>query len=304
MTKQPMTNDQAPMTKHWLLAIRPKTLPAGASPVILGTALAFADGAFSLLPALAALVCALLMQIASNLINDLYDFRKGADTGERLGPARAVASGLLSEQDVKRAAWLVALTAFVLGQYLVWVGGWQILAIGVLSLVTAWAYTGGPVPLAYIGLGEICAFVFFGVIPVCGTYFVQAHEWSPVVLLFSLAPAFWSANILLVNNIRDIPTDALVKKNTLAVRIGSKKARLLYCFWAVAAFLVPTVYAVIWREWWLLLPLASAPLGVIACRSMMALEGRALNGLLIQTVRLLVVHTALLAFAICVKRLI
>lgn len=287
----------------WFLAIRPKTLPAGAAPVVLGTALAFAVGKFALLPALATLVCAVLMQIASNLINDLYDYRKGADTAERLGPPRAVSSGMLSEQAVKRAAWLAAGTAFLLGQYLVWTGGWQILAIGVVSLIAAWAYTGGPVPLAYIGLGEVCAFVFYGVVSVCGTYYLQAHEWSLTALLFSLAPAFWSANILLVNNIRDIPTDAAVGKRTLAVRIGEDNARLLYCFIVGAALLVPAYYAVTWREWRMLLPLLAAPLGIMACRSAMTLRGRELNGLLLQTVRLLIVHTVLIAGVLCAKAL-
>jgi len=287
----------------WFLAIRPKTLPAGAAPVVLGAALAFAAGHFSLLPALAALICALLMQIASNLMNDFYDYRKGTDTAERLGPARAVASGLLTEQAVKRAAWLAVVVAFVLGQYLVWVGGWQILAVGVISLIAAWAYTGGPVPLSYIGLGEVCAFVFFGVVSVSGTYYVQAHEWSPLALLFSLAPAFWSANILLTNNIRDIPTDTTAGKRTLAVRIGSRNARVLYCIMLGAAFCVPVLYALLWREWWMLLSLLALPLGVVACRSAMTLQGAALNGLLLQTVRLLIVHTVLIAGVLCVRRL-
>jgi 1,4-dihydroxy-2-naphthoate octaprenyltransferase len=158
------------------------------------------------------------------------------------------------------------------------------------------------VPLAYIGLGEVCAFVFFGVVSVCGTFYLQAHEWSPLALLFSLAPAFWSANILLVNNIRDIPTDAAVGKRTLAVRIGSRNARLLYCMMLGAAFCVPVFYALLWREWWMLLSLLAAPLGVVACRSAMTLQGAALNGLLLQTVRLLIVHTVLIAGVLCVRR--
>ncbi|MCU0428056.1 MAG: 1,4-dihydroxy-2-naphthoate polyprenyltransferase [Candidatus Kapabacteria bacterium] len=287
----------------WFLAIRPKTLPAGAAPVLLGMALAFADGVFAPLPALAALICAVLMQIASNLINDVYDFRNGADTAERLGPPRAVASGLLSEEAVKRGAWIAAILAFCLGQYLVWVGGWQIFAIGVIALITAWAYTGGPLPLAYIGLGEVCAFVFFGVVSVCGTYYVQSGVWSAKAFVFSLVPAFWSANILLVNNIRDIPTDSAVGKNTLAVRIGSRAARLLYCVALVLAFCVPIMYAV-WRsEWWLLLSLGALPLAVKAYRSVIKFEGRTMNDVLLQTVRLLIVHTALISCALLAGRM-
>lgn len=287
----------------WLLAIRPKTLPAGAAPVVLGMALAYSQGKFMIVPALAALVCAVMMQIVSNLINDLYDFRKGADTAERLGPPRAVASGVLTEQAVKNAAWILAVAAFCLGQYLVWIGGWEILAIGVIALGTAWAYTGGPFPLAYLGLGEVCAFVFFGVVAVSGTYFVQAHEWSWVVLLFSLVPAFWSANILLVNNIRDITTDSTVGKNTLAVRIGSRNARILYCVASGAALLVPALYLILKWDWTMCASFLVFPLVVKAWRNVFALEGKALNGLLLQTVRLLILHTVLISLALVIRTL-
>jgi 1,4-dihydroxy-2-naphthoate polyprenyltransferase len=285
------------------MAIRPKTLPAGAMPVVLASALAYAAGGFALFPACAALVCAILMQIASNLINDLYDFRKGADTADRLGPPRAVASGALSEQTVKRAAWVAVLSAFVLGQYLVFIGGWQIFAIGVVSLVAAWAYTGGPKPLAYIGLGELCAFVFFGVVPVVGTYYVQTHEWSLLVLTYSLVPAFWAANILLVNNIRDIATDRVAGKNTLAVRIGDGAARGLYCVMIALAFAVPCALIFVSQTphlhtYWLFLTLLALPLALRAARDAFRLEGAALNLLLMQTVRLLIVHCLLLSLAV------
>jgi 1,4-dihydroxy-2-naphthoate polyprenyltransferase len=294
------------------MAIRPKTLPAGAMPVVLASALAFANGGFALLPALAALVCAVLMQIASNLINDLYDFRKGADTGERLGPPRAVASGALSEEAVKRAAWIIVLAAFVLGQYLVWIGGWQIFTIGIVSLVAAWAYTGGPKPLAYIGLGEVCAFVFFGIVPVCGTYYVQTHEWSLLALAYSLVPAFWAANILLVNNVRDITTDRTAGKLTLAVRIGGGAARGLYCAMSACAFAVPcalafqasatasgNAFGTVQHNYWLFGTLLALPLAFTAARDAFRLEGASLNVLLMQTVRLLIVHCLLLSLGVC-----
>lgn len=287
----------------WIIAIRPKTLPAGAIPVLIASAIAARDEVFMPLTALAALVCALLMQIASNLINDLYDFRKGADSEERLGPPRAVASGLLTEEAVKRAAWIVVAIAFVLGQYLVWVGGWQIFAIGIVSLVAAWAYTGGPKPLAYMGLGEVCAFVFFGIVPVIGTYFAQAHQFSWIALGYSLVAGLWAANILLVNNIRDISTDERVGKNTLAVRIGSRNARVLYCILTVVAFIIPLQLAfVLFPETsspaWLFLPLLAAPLGFIRCRSVFTLEGAALNSLLAGTVQVLIIHGILISAGI------
>ena len=285
----------------WTLAIRPKTLPAGAAPVILGSALAFASssGNFLWTPALAALACAVLMQISTNLINDLYDFRRGADTSDRLGPTRVVASGLLSERAVKTGAWASVLLAFCIGQYLVWVGGWQILAIGVVSLIAAWAYTGGPLPLAYLGLGEVCAFIFFGVVPVSGVYFIQTGEWSLAALFLSFSPALWAANILLVNNIRDITTDERAGKRTLAVRIGAQKARALYCWASAASLAVPIAYAALEQKPLALISALAAPLAFKACRAALRLEGAALNGLLAQTVRVHIVHTSLLALAAC-----
>lgn len=277
--------------------------------MLIGTALATADGGFALLPALIALVCALLMQIASNLINDLYDFRKGADTAERLGPPRAVASGLLTEEAVKRAAWWAVGTAFVLGQYLVWVGGWQIFAVGVVSLVAAWAYTGGPKPLAYMGLGEVCAFVFFGIVPVMGTYFVQTHSWSWTALGYSFVPGFWSANILLVNNLRDIPTDTKAGKNTLAVRLGERNARILYSIITALAFVIPLQLAFLLfpevpSPGWLFLPLLAIPLGVMRSRSVFALQGAALNSLLAGTVQVLIAHGCLTAAGLVLAKLL
>jgi 1,4-dihydroxy-2-naphthoate polyprenyltransferase len=288
----------------WLMAARPKTLAAGAAPVVLGSALAFADGRFAALPALAALVCALLMQIASNLINDLYDFRKGADTASRLGPPRAVASGLISEQAVVRAAWIVCGTAFVLGQYLVWVGGWEILMIGVISLVAAWAYTGGTMSLAYLGLGEVCAFVFFGVIPVCGTYFVQAHVWSCEALLVALVPAALSANILMTNNIRDIPSDSVAGKRTMPVRLGARTARALYVLLTALALAMPLVLWLVGNSVWLLLGLLALPQAVRACRALYASDGAELNAVLLQTVQLLVLSCGLIASGMVLSRLI
>jgi 1,4-dihydroxy-2-naphthoate octaprenyltransferase len=289
----------------WILAIRPRTLPAGAAPVVLGSALAFAalpsSGNFLWAPAFAALTCAVLMQISTNLINDLYDFRRGADTSDRLGPTRVVAAGLLSEGAVKAGAWLCVLLAFGIGQYLVWVGGWQILAVGVVSLIAAWAYTGGPLPLAYLGLGEVCAFIFFGVVPVSGTYFIQTREWSFAPFLLSFSPALWAANILLVNNIRDIATDARAGKRTLAVRIGSRKARLLYCWASAASLSAPLVYAALEQKPLALLSALATPLVFKVCRAVLHLEGAALNGLLAQTVRVHIVHTLLLATAACLS---
>ncbi len=291
----------------WILATRPHTLPASVTPVVLGSVLAAFDGAFALAPALAAAVCAMLLQIASNLINDIYDFRKGADSSERLGPPRAVAAGLLTEQAVKRVAIGVCVLAFVLGQYLVWVGGWQILAIGVLSLIVAWAYTGGPKPLAYMGLGEVFAFLFFGVVAVMGTYFAQTHQFSWVALVYSFVPGFWSAGILLTNNIRDIHTDAPVQKNTVAVRLGDRNARILYCIFTALALVLPfqlafLLFPEVQTPAWLFLPLCAVPLGVMSCRSLFQAQGAELNSILGGTVRNLIVHCLLVALGLVLAR--
>jgi 1,4-dihydroxy-2-naphthoate octaprenyltransferase len=289
----------------WLLATRPKTLLVGMMPVVLGSALAFAHGVFQLAPALAALVCALLMQIASNLINDLYDFRKGADTAERLGPPRAVASGLLSEKAVARAAWAVVLVAFCLGQYLVWVGGWNIFVVGVVSLVVAWAYTGGPYPLAYLGLGEVCAFVFFGIVPVSGTYYVQAQTLRLDVICFAAVPGMFSAAVLLINNIRDIASDRNAGKNTLAVRLGGQASRWLYCTLVLCAACAPLVFWLAGYTAWLVLALTVIPLTL---RSMLIVfrsegvrsEGAALNRVLGLTIIQMALQCTLTALALCI----
>ncbi|NTU54498.1 MAG: 1,4-dihydroxy-2-naphthoate polyprenyltransferase, partial [Chlorobiaceae bacterium] len=199
----------------WMLAIRPKTLPAGAMPVVLGSALAFANGTFRVLPALVALICALGIQIATNFINEIYDFRKGADTAERLGPTRTVAAGIISERTMTRVSIGLGLSVFVLGLYLVAIGGWPILLVGVLSLLFAWAYTGGPFPIAYSGLGDVFVFIFFGLVAVGGTYYVQSLTLPFPVLIAAAAPGAFSVSILLVNNIRDIDTDRKVGKMTL-----------------------------------------------------------------------------------------
>jgi 1,4-dihydroxy-2-naphthoate octaprenyltransferase len=288
----------------WLLATRPKTLIAGIMPVVLGSALAFAHGAFQFAPAFAALVCALLMQIASNLINDVYDFRKGADTAERLGPPRAVASGLLSEQAVTRAAWSVVLVAFCLGQYLVWVGGWKIFAVGVVSLGAAWAYTGGPYPLAYLGLGEVCAFVFFGIVPVCGTYYIQAQTLRLDVACFAAVPGMFSAAVLLINNIRDIPSDRNVGKNTLAVRLGGNASRWLYCTLVFCAACAPLAFWLAGYTAWLLLALMVMPLTLRTMLIVFRSEGAALNRVLGLTILQMALQCTLTALALCIATLV
>ncbi len=279
----------------WLAATRPKTLPAAIVPVVLGTAMAFADGMVHIPSALVALVCALLIQIATNFINEVYDFRTGADTEDRVGPTRAVATGTISERSMLIASWIVAAVCFVCGLYLVERTGIEILIVGMLSLFFAWAYTGGPYPLAYKGLGDVFVFVFFGIVATCGTYYVQAQTLHVHVFFLALVPGALSTAILEVNNIRDIETDALVNKRTLAVRLGRNKAILLYYGLLAMAFAVPP-HLFYWNySAWSLLPLLTLPLAFKLMAQVKVRTGQQLNGVLAGTAGLLVVFGILTA---------
>lgn len=287
-----------------MLAVRPKTLPAGAMPVVLGSALAAAAGAFRPLPALVALICALGIQIATNFINEIYDFRKGADTAERLGPTRTVAAGIISEQTMIRVSIGLGLSVFVLGLSLVAIGGWPILLVGVLSLLFAWAYTGGPFPIAYSGLGDIFVFIFFGLVAVGGTFYVQSLTLPFPVLVAAAAPGAFSVNILLVNNIRDIDTDRKVGKMTLPARIGAPAARALYVLLTLVGYLVPFAMIRFGYSAWGLLSLLSLPLAIGMVRTLYRSEGRALNAVLAGTGKVLTVHGALFSIGLVLQRII
>ena len=223
----------------WALAARPKTLAAAAAPVLIGAGLAAFHGRFRVLPALAALLGALLIQIATNLANDYYDFVRGTDTWERVGPVRVTQAGLIAPADVKRGMLVVIGAAVVVGLYLVAVGGWPILVIGVLSLICAVAYTGGPFPLAYHGLGDLFVLVFFGLVAVSSTYWVQARALVSDALLAGAGVGALSTAVLVVNNLRDRETDARAGKRTLAVRLGRTVSVVEYTLLVAAAALAP-----------------------------------------------------------------
>ena len=276
-------------TRAWILATRPKTLPAAIVPVMVGSAVAAMDHSFVVVPALMALLCALLIQIGTNLANDYFDFVKGADSEDRLGPLRVTQSGLIPPPVVKRVMILVFLITFLLGLYLVYVGGWPILLIGVLSILSAVAYTAGPYPLAYIGLGDLFVFIFFGVVAVTGTYYVQALSWSGTALAASLPIGAVSTAILVVNNYRDIDTDRISGKKTMAVRLGRKRTRIEFGILLFIAFAVPILQALFTSmSCWILLPLLGIPL---AWKLMLVLarkaDGESLNKALADTGRLL-----------------
>lgn len=212
----------------WLEATRPKTLPAAVAPVVVGTALAWREGAFEAAAAAACLGFALLIQVGTNFANDYYDFLKGADTAERVGPRRAVASGLIAPATMRAAMIAVFAAAFALGLTLLAYGGWPLLVIGVASIVCGVAYTGGPYPLAYHGLGDVFVFIFFGLVAVGATAFVQTGVLTGEALAAGAAVGGLAANILVANNYRDVETDAKAGKHTLLVRWGRGYGRVQF----------------------------------------------------------------------------
>ena len=283
----------------WVLAARPKTLSAASVPVLVGSACAEALGAFNLWPALAALGGALLLQIGANFANDVYDYEKGADTAERLGPTRAVQAGLISPAAMKRGMYAVFALALVLGAYLTGVAGPVILAIGIVSIISAVAYTGGPYPLGYNGLGDLFVFVFFGLVAVCGTVFVQTREVPALAVWCSVPVGALATAILVVNNLRDCEQDAQVGKRTLAVRFGSKAVVYEYGVLLAVSYAVPLFLATSSaRGRFVLLPLLTLPLARRLMRGVMTETGRALNARLAGTAKLLLFFGVLFALGI------
>ena len=283
----------------WWLAIRPKTLPAAVAPVLVGSAVAWREGGFVLAVALAAAGVALLLQIAANLANDYYDFRKGADTGDRVGPTRVTQGGLISPRSVLDATVAVLALAVLLGLVLVARGGWPILLLGLAAVVSAVAYTGGPAPLGYLGLGEVFVFIFFGLAGVTGTAYVQTLRLTPLALDASVPVGAIVCGVLVVNNLRDIETDRRANKLTLAVRLGDATTRRYYALLLAMAYLVPAYLVLAGHAGaWALLPWLSLPLAVRLARRMGSERGLSLNGCLVQTARLEVVFGVLFALGL------
>jgi 1,4-dihydroxy-2-naphthoate octaprenyltransferase len=284
------------------LAARPKTLWAGLAPVLVGSAMAAADATFHLASALAALAGAVLIQVGTNFWNDYADFGRGADTEEREGPLRVTQAGLAAPRAVRRAAILAFAAAAAVSLYLVVRGGWPIAAVGVLSIAAGVLYTSGPFPLGYVGLGEVFVLVFFGPVAVGGTYYVQARALPPDVVLAGLGPGLLSVAILVVNNLRDIASDAGAGKRTLAVRFGAGFARLEYLVCILLAGAVPVLLAG-WRgeRPWVLLAAAGLLPAVPLVRKVFASQdGAVLNPVLAATARLLLLYSVLFAAGWCV----
>jgi 1,4-dihydroxy-2-naphthoate octaprenyltransferase len=299
----------------WVMAARPQTLPAGAAPVVVGTGVAIGRGDFTPLPALAALVGALLLQVGTNFANDYYDAVRGADTDDREGFTRVTAGGLIEPAQVKRAMYATFALAILLGTYLVWVGGPAIVVVGLTSVAAGIAYTGGPAPYGYRGLGDLFVFVYFGLVAVTGTHYVQATAAVPGVpalsapvelvplaaVVAALPAAGLSTCILVVNNVRDRETDAAAGKRTLAVILGYAGSRAEFMLLLGMAYVVPVVFAATGYGLAVLLPLATLPLAVSLSRTVLTeTTGAALNPALETTGKLLFAHSFLFATGLAV----
>lgn len=271
----------------WLLAIRPKTLPAAVSPVLVGCAVAWAEGGFDLVAALAGFAVALLLQIGANLANDVADFRSGADTQDRLGPLRVTQGGLIPPRQMVMATAVVLIAAAVSGLYLVWRGGPVLAVLGLLAIAAAVTYTAGPKPFGYLGLGELFVFFFFGPVAVVGSAFVMTHHITRLALLASIPMGCLVTAILVVNNLRDIDTDRMAGKRTLAVRIGTGATRWEYTALLAVAYAMPIL---IWASGLSqpgpLLAWTTAPLAILVVGRVWHVSGRTLNPVLGGTARL------------------
>lgn len=270
----------------WKLAVRLPTLTAAVAPVAVGTGAAIADDAFDLLPMLAALFGAICLQIGANFANDVFDFKRGADTADRLGPPRATQMGFLSPREMLVGMWLVFGLAFLAGIYLVYVGGWPIVAVGLASIAGAIIYTGGPWPIGYHALGDLFTFVFFGLVAVMGTYYVQAGELTWLSFIAAVPMGCTVTLILVVNNLRDIPTDSKTGKTTLGVVMGDRGTRMWFTFLMGVALLAP-VAAIAYEVWWgWIATVVGAPFAMKLLRGILGgTEGRALNPVLKATAR-------------------
>lgn len=280
----------------WVLAARPKTLAAGIVPVVVGSALAFGSGVGRIGPAIAALVGALLIQIGTNFTNDYYDFKNGADTEDRLGPTRAAQSGLLTPRAVFAGALISFAAAFAVGMYLVAIAGWPIFVVGVLSLLCGYAYTGGPFPLGYNGLGDIFVLIFFGFVAVAGTWYVQALTVTPAALLAGIPVGALATALLAVNNVRDVEGDTRAGKRTLVVRFGVAFGRAEFVALYALTFAMPVVlFALGLSRWPVLIALGALPLAIGPVQTVLRESGAVLNRALGGTARVLFIFGLLFA---------
>ena len=280
----------------WLVAARPRTLPAAIAPVLVGTALAGSEGTFHALRFIAALGGSIFIQIGTNLSNDYSDAHRGADTEERLGPVRVTSAGLVAPRQVLMATWLAFAVAVAFGAYLIAVVGWELLLVGAASILAGVLYTGGPRPYGYEGLGELFVFFFFGLVAVAGSYYVQTERLRPLAIGLAVPVGLLAAAILMVNNVRDVDTDRRARKRTLAVRLGRLGARRLFAATLLAVVVATIVLAATAAKPWLLLGLGAVLLMPPLLRTVgTRVDGPSLNAALASSGRLLAVYALLMS---------
>ncbi|MCK9281230.1 MAG: 1,4-dihydroxy-2-naphthoate polyprenyltransferase [Melioribacteraceae bacterium] len=285
----------------WIIASRPKTLPAAIVPVLVGTSIAFSEGKQNWIAAFVALACSLLIQIGTNVVNDLYDFLSGKDTHQRQGPQRAAASGLLTVREMKFGVVVIFTVTFLLGLYLVYLGGIFVLIIGVLSIAAGIAYTAGPFPLAYNGLGDLFVFIFFGFVGTVGTYYSQALVLSPIALWASIPVGALITNILVINNFRDRLEDSQNGKHTLAVKFGDRFSQWQYILLLlVSYFSIVIIYVRYDKSILVLIPLFTIPAAVKLIKMLYTYKGTELN----KTLELTAKFSALFGFLFSIGLLV
>lgn len=286
--------DNKSLACAWLEAARPRTLPASISPVLLGCALAYYEGIFDIRPAILCFLVALFAQIASNFANDYFDFKKGADGENRLGPERAVAQGWITPRAMLIGTFITLGLACLSGLLLLPFADWRLLFVGVAIAIGVMAYSAGPFPLAYNGLGDVCVLLFYGIVPLCFTYYIQTLHFSLLSFLLSVAIGLLSVNILVVNNYRDYEQDKAVGKRTTIVLFGRRFGRIFYIVNECITLLL-TLPLLLYADWWMLFLFA---LLFTACfyttRELFTLEGRALNRTLGHTARNVFLYALLL----------
>ncbi len=269
----------------------------------MGSALAWHDGSFQLLPALAALCVALLLQIGSNVANDVFDFERGADTAERQGPMRVTQAGLLTPEQVKRGMWVIFGLAALCGLYLASLRGWTVILIGLAAILSAIAYTGGPFPLGYYGLGDLFVFVFFGLAAVAGTYFVQVGSVSAAAWWMAVPVGLIVTAILVVNNLRDLENDRKAGKHTLAVMLGAQGARAEYVLCLVIAYLLlPILIFMKIIPVFTLLAWLSLPIAYKSTRTVFTQQGKPLNAALAGTGQTALMYSVLFWLGLILTR--
>lgn len=286
--------------KIWVEAARPKTLAAAFVPVLIGATIAYQDELINWMATTVALLCAFLIQIGTNFANDYFDFVKGADTDERIGFERATAKGLISPKTMLNATIICMALAFIFGLYLFWIGGTVVLIIGLFSLLFGVLYTGGPFPLGYNGLGDLFVFIFFGIVAVMTTYYVNALAWSMDTFWASLAVGALCTNILVVNNLRDIDQDKIAGKKTLGVLFGETMLKVEYTFMLILAFAIPPhFYFQLDYEVWIFLPFLILPVALLHTKTIWTdTEKRNLNQQLEKTAKFMTIFGLLFSIGI------